>query len=53
MDNVTPQNGIRSIVIDGLHATDAIRTSSITGLPGMPVEDIHLSDIRIATAMPG
>ena len=52
-NNVTPQNGMRGIVIDGLHATDAILTSSITGLPGLQVEDVRLSDIRIATVMPG
>lgn len=52
-DRVTPQNGMRGIVIDGLHATDAILTSSINGLPGMQIEDVRLSDIRIATMMPG
>jgi hypothetical protein len=52
-DTLTPQNGMRGIVIDGLHATDAILTSSITGLPGLHVEDVRLSDIRIATVMPG
>ena len=52
-DNITPQNGMRGVVIDGLHATDAILTSSITGLPGLHVEDVRLSDIRIATTMPG
>jgi hypothetical protein len=52
-EQITPQNGIRGVVIDGVHATDAILTSSITGLPGMPVEDVRLSDIRIATVMPG
>ncbi len=52
-DKVTPQNGMRGVVIDGVHATDAILTSSITGLPGLQVEDVRLSDIRIATAMPG
>ena len=52
-DNVSPQNAMRGIVIDGLHASDAILTSSITGLPGLPVEDVRLSDIRIATVMPG
>ena len=53
MDNITPQNGMRGIIIDGLHATDAILTSSITGLPGLHVEDVRLSDVRIATVMPG
>lgn len=52
-DNVTPQNGLRGVLIEGLHATDATVTSSITGLPGMPVEDVRLSDIRIATVMSG
>ena len=52
-ENVTPQNGLRGVVINGLHATDAILTSSITGLPGLHVEDVRLSDIRIATIMPG
>lgn len=52
-DNIMPQNGLRGVVIEGLHATDAILTSSITGLPGMQVEDVRLSDIRIATVMPG
>jgi Glycosyl hydrolases family 28 len=52
-DNVSPQNGLRGIVINGLHATDAVLTSSITGLPDLHVEDVRLSDIRIATVMPG
>ena len=52
-DNVMPQNGLRGVVIEGVHATDAVLTSSITGLPGLQVEDVRLSDIRIATVMPG
>ena len=44
---------MRGIVIEGVHATDTILTSSITGLPGLPVEDIRLSDIRVVTTMPG
>jgi hypothetical protein len=52
-DKVSPLNGLRGVVIDGLHATDAILTSSITGLPGLNVEDVRLSDIRIDTVMPG
>ncbi len=47
------QNFMRGIVIDGIHATDAILTSSITGLPGLPIEDVRLSDIHVATIMPG
>jgi polygalacturonase len=52
-ENVTSQNGLRGVVIDGVHATDAILTSSITGLQGLNVEDVRLSNIRIATVMPG
>jgi hypothetical protein len=52
-DNVIPQNCLRGIVINGLHGTEAILISSITGLPGLHVEDVRLLDIRIATVMPG
>jgi hypothetical protein len=45
--------GLRGVLIDGIHATGAILTSSITGLPGMEVEDVRLSDIHIDTMMPG
>jgi hypothetical protein len=38
---------LRGVMIDGVHATGAILTSSITGLPGFPVEGITLSNIRI------
>jgi len=45
--------GLRGVLIDGIHATGAILTSSITGIPGMDVEDVRLSDIHIDTVMPG
>ena len=48
-----PQTGMRGVMIDGVHATDAILTSSITGIPGMIVEDVSLSNITIDTVMPG
>lgn len=38
---------LRGVMIDNLHATGAILTSSITGLPGFEVEDVNLSNIRI------
>ncbi len=44
-----PKNGLRGIVIDGVHATDAILTSSITGLPDLQLEDVNLSNIHIDT----
>jgi hypothetical protein len=36
-------------MIDNVHATGAILTSSITGLPGHDVENISLTNIRIHT----
>lgn len=38
---------LKGVMIDGVHATGAILTSSITGLPGFPIEDVTLSNIRI------
>ena len=38
---------VRGIMIENVHATGAILTSSVTGLPGFPVEDVTLSGIRI------
>lgn len=38
---------LRGIMIENVHATGAILTSSITGLPGFDVEDVTLSNIRI------
>lgn len=49
----TNKTGLRGVSITGIHATGAILTSSITGIPGMEVEDVRLSDIHIDTVMPG
>lgn len=38
---------LRGVRIENIHATGAILTNSITGLPGFPVEDVTLSGIRI------
>jgi hypothetical protein len=38
---------LRGVSIDNVHATGAILTSSVTGLPGYEVEDVTLSNIRI------
>ena len=47
---VVPMRGsLKNIRIAGVHATGAILTSSITGQPGFPVEDVTISDARIAT----
>jgi hypothetical protein len=46
----TPTPGrLRGVSINNLHATGAILTSSITGLPGHDIEDVALTDIRIET----
>jgi hypothetical protein len=38
---------LRGVLIDNVHATGSILTSSITGLPGFDVEDITVSNVRI------
>ena len=40
---------LRGVMIDNVHATGAILTSSITGIPGADVQDVSLSNIRIET----
>jgi len=44
---------VRGIQIDNIHASGSILTSSITGLPGFPVEDVSISNVRIDTEEPG
>jgi len=38
---------LRGVMIENIHATGSVLTSSITGLPGFEVEDVTLSNIRI------
>ncbi len=38
---------LRGVMIENVHATGAILTSSVTGLPGFHAEDVTLSGIRI------
>ncbi|MDP2996019.1 MAG: glycoside hydrolase family 28 protein [Bryobacterales bacterium] len=38
---------LRGVMIENVHATGAILTNSITGLPGFDVEDVTLSHLRI------
>ncbi len=40
---------LSGVMIDNVHATGAILTSSITGIPGHDVEDVALTNIRIET----
>ncbi|HWC99078.1 MAG TPA: glycoside hydrolase family 28 protein [Candidatus Sulfopaludibacter sp.] len=44
---------LRGVMIENVHATGAILTSSITGIPGHDVEDVTLSGIRIDTEEAG
>ena len=44
---------LRGVMIDNVHATGAILTSSITGIPGADVQDVALSNIRIETGEAG
>lgn len=47
---VNPVPGVlRGVTIDNIVVTDAVHTSSITGLPGHPVEDVSISNVRIQT----
>jgi hypothetical protein len=47
------QSYLRGVMISDIHATEAVLTNSITGLPGMEVEDVTLSNIHIETQEPG
>lgn len=44
---------LRGVMIDNVHATGSLLTSSITGLPGFEVEDVTLSNIRIESGENG
>lgn len=44
---------LRGIMIENIHATGSILTSSIAGLPGFEVEDVTLSNIRIESEEAG
>lgn len=44
---------LRGVMIDNVHASNAILTSLITGLPGFEVEDVTLSNIYVETEEAG
>jgi polygalacturonase len=48
-----PQAGMRGILIDDIQASGAVIASSITGLPGMEIEDVSLSNLRLDNAFAG
>lgn len=43
---------LRGVMIDGIHASEAILASSITGIPEFAVEDVSLSNIQIENVLP-
>jgi polygalacturonase len=47
-----PQHGIRNVNIENVQATEALLASSITGLPGMNVQDVTLSRIQVQNVLP-
>jgi polygalacturonase len=52
--NFEPARGsVANVHISNVRATGAILTSSITGQPGVPVQQISLSDVQITTDEPG
>jgi polygalacturonase len=42
-----PQRGLRNVNIENVEATEALLASSITGLPGMEIRNVTLSQIRV------
>ncbi len=44
---------LRDVSISGIRAVGALVTSSISGVPGFPVENVSISDLRIASAERG
>ena len=46
-----PQHGIRNVSIQNIQATEALLASSITGLPGISVQDVTLAHIHVQNAL--
>jgi len=46
------QHGLRGVMIENIHASEALLASSITGLRGVEVEDVTLSNIRVDNVLP-
>ncbi len=42
-----PQRGLRNVNIENVEATEALLASSMTGLPGMEIRNVTLSQIRV------
>ncbi|MGA8087869.1 MAG: glycosyl hydrolase family 28 protein [Terracidiphilus sp.] len=48
-----PQHGLRNVNIENVQATESLLASSITGLPGLNVQDVTLSHIQVQNVLPG
>ncbi len=48
-----PKHGIRNVIIDNVHATEALLASSITGLRGMEIQDVTLAHIEVQNVLSG
>ena len=44
---------MRGVMISDMYATKAVLTNSITGIPGMPIEDVTLSNMDLESVEPG
>lgn len=47
-----PEHGLRGVMIENIHASESLLASSITGLKGVEIEDVTLSNIRIDNVLP-
>jgi hypothetical protein len=46
------QHGLRGVMIENIHASESLLASSITGLKGVEVHDVTLSNIHIDNVLP-
>lgn len=46
------KNGIRNVMIENVHASEALLASSVMGIPGKQIEDVTLSNLRIDNVLP-
>ncbi len=44
---------MRGVMMSDIYATEAVLTNSITGLAGMPVEDVTMANVEVETREPG
>lgn len=47
-----PQNGIRGVMIENIHASESLLASSIMGIPGHAIEDVTIANVNIENVLP-